>query len=91
MEAFQIGARHHNGLGVTRWVPPDVSPFHGRPFQVLGSGRFVDVCLAEVADPWLRGLPLVGFVDQFVDSTDVLESAGGARRLASWYETATRP
>jgi hypothetical protein len=91
VDAFQVVAGHHNGAGVTRPLPPDVSPFHGRPFQVLGAGRFVDVCLAEVQDPWLRGLPLVGFVDQFVDSTDVLAYAGRARRLASWYEAVTRP
>ena len=85
VEAFQIVARHHNALGVTRPVPADVSQFHGRPFRVLGSGRFVDACLAEVADPWLRGLPLAGAIDQVADSTDVLEDADAPRRLTALY------
>lgn len=85
VEAFQIAARHHNEAGITRPVPPAVAPFHGRPFQVLSSGRFVDACLEQVGDPWLRGLPFVGGIDQFVDSTDVLERAGRARRLTSLY------
>jgi hypothetical protein len=86
VEAFLVVARRHNDAGVTRPVAPDVSLFHSRPFRVLGSGRFVDACLEQVQDPWLLGLPLVGALDQVVDSTDVLEDAGRARRLASLYD-----
>jgi hypothetical protein len=48
---------------------------------VLGSARFVDACLERVEDEWLRSLPLVGAIDQFVDSTDVLSSPETARRI----------
>jgi hypothetical protein len=75
-------------VGVTRPVTPELSYFHGRPFRVIGSGRFVDACLERVQDPWLRGLPLVGAVDQFSDSTDVLENTGVARRLLAVYDQA---
>lgn len=85
VEAFQAVALRHNATGVTEPVPPEVSLFHARPFRVIGSGRFVDACLARVQDPWLRGLPLAGGVDQVADSTDVLQNAGVARRLASIY------
>jgi hypothetical protein len=82
VEAFRIVARHHNESAVAGWVDPEVSQFYGRPYRVLSSGRFVDACLQYVKDPWLRGLPLVGGVDQFVDSTDVLSYGERARRLA---------
>ena len=62
----------HNALGVTGPVDETVGLFHERPFRVLGSARFVDACLERVSDPWLRSLPLVGAIDQWVDSTDVL-------------------
>lgn len=88
VEAFEIVARRHNAAGVTRTVPPDVSLFHGRPFRVLASGRFVDACLERTQDPWLRGLPLIGAVDQVADSTDVLANVGVARRLAAIYDQA---
>ncbi len=65
-------AERQNALGVTDEVDPAVRLFHSRPFRVLGSGRFVDACLARVRDPWLRALPLVGSIDQLADSTDVL-------------------
>ena len=55
--------------------------FFSRPFRVLGSARFVDACLEQVEDGWLRSLPLVGGIDQWVDSTDVLSSPAVARRV----------
>jgi hypothetical protein len=79
--AIEAVARRHNALGITRPVEPNVRLFHSRPFRVLGSGRFVDACLERVEDEWLRSLPLVGGIDQFVDSTDVLSSPETARRV----------
>jgi hypothetical protein len=46
-------ARRHNALGVTSEIEPRVRPFYGGPYRELGSGRFVDGCLAQVEDPWL--------------------------------------
>jgi hypothetical protein len=79
--AIEAVARRHNALGITLPVEPIVRLFHSRPFRVLGSGRFVDACLERVEDEWLRSLPLVGGIDQFVDSTDVLSSPETARRV----------
>ena len=81
VEAFEIVARHHNDAGITRPVAPEAVMFHGRPFRVLGSSRFVDACIDAVRDEYLRALPFVGNVDQLVDSTDVLSHAYRARRL----------
>jgi len=53
---------------------------------VLGSGRFVAACIERVQDPWLRRLPLVGAIDQFVDATDILEEPAASGRLQSSYE-----
>ncbi len=83
--AIEVVARRHNALGVGEPVDPAVRLFHGRPFRVLGSGRFVDACLAEVSDPWLRALPLVGSIDQLADSTDVLSYPSLGRRLGAMY------
>jgi hypothetical protein len=80
-------ARRHNGARVSDEVDPTIRPFHSRPAMVLMADRFVDACLAQVSDPLLRRLPLVGSVDQFVDSTDVLSDPVRCRRLASIYES----
>ena len=83
-EAALVGAvsalaARHNATGVTAPVDETIGYFHSRPFRVLGASRFVDACLERVSDPWLRSLPLVGAVDQFVDSTDVLSDPSVAR------------
>ena len=77
--AVETAARRHNALGITSEVDPTVRSFHSRPFRVLGSARFVDACLERVQDDWLRSLPLLGAIDQFVDSTDVLSKPAIAR------------
>jgi hypothetical protein len=79
-------ARRHNALAITPPLDASARLFHGRPFRVLGSGRFVDACLEQVSDPWLRALPLVGGVDQLADSTDLLSRAPVARRAACIYD-----
>ncbi len=79
----------HNATALTEPVDPTVSLFHSRPFRVLRSDRFVDACLRRVDDPELRSLPLVGAIDQVVDSTDVLEQPHLARALRAIYEVAS--
>jgi hypothetical protein len=79
-------ASRHNALGITRPVEGTVRLFHERPFRVLGSARFVDACVERVTDPWLRSLPLVGAIDQFVDSVDVLSGSSVFPRTATVYE-----
>jgi hypothetical protein len=78
-------ARRHIGLGLTPSVEPTVRLFHSRPFRVIGADRFADACRERIRDPWLRSLPLVGSVDQIVDSTDVLSYPQRARRLRGLY------
>ena len=85
-DAYEAVALGHNAAIVTDPVDPTVREFYGRGHLVLMSGRFVDACIAEVTDPWLRSLPLVGSVDQVADSTDLLSVARRASHLRSLYE-----
>jgi hypothetical protein len=88
LAAVEVAARRQNELGVMEPVDTTIRSFHGRPFRVLGSARFVDACLERVEDEWLRSLPLVGAIDQFVDSTDVLSYPAVARCAVAFYESA---
>jgi hypothetical protein len=84
--ALEAVARRFNALGITPDVEePTARPFHTRPFLVLMAERFVAACLEAVHDEWLRSLPLVGSIDQFIDSTDVLEQPNAARRVREIY------
>lgn len=84
--AYEKVGRRHNELGITEPVDPAPRPFFDRPAMVLDAGRFVAACRREVEDPWLKGLELVGSIDQFADNTDVLSNPVVSRRLTAIYE-----
>jgi hypothetical protein len=88
VEAYESLARLHNRRAPTSTVDATARFFYDRPFRVLAAGRFVDACLGAIDDPHLRGLPLVGSVDQFADSTDVLAHPARAVRLRAVYNSA---
>ena len=79
--AFEILAAHQNKLGLAEPVDPAVRPFFTRPFLVLGSHRFAEALVKSINHSALRDLPLVGAIDQYVDSTHLLDrSAAHDRR-----------
>ncbi len=84
--AYELLGRRHNESGLTAAVDPTVRPFHTRPFRVLMADRFAGACRAAIEDPWLRELALVGSVDQFADSTDVLSSSERTQYLRGFFE-----
>ena len=85
VRALESLGRRHNALSLSETVDPERRGFHGRPAEVIGADRFVDALLATVTDPALRGLPLIGSVDQVSDNTDLLERPTLAHRLRALY------
>ena len=84
--AYEAVAAMHNDLGITDPLPTRVSRYHGRPFLVIHGGRFADAITAGIADERVRRLPIgVGSIDQFVDSTDVLENNALRQKLKAVY------
>ncbi|WP_377267025.1 DUF4037 domain-containing protein [Peterkaempfera sp. SMS 1(5)a] len=70
--AYEAVASLQNASGLTAPVDPKRRPYHSRPFMVLHAERFAQALARTVTDPDLAGLPLVGSVDQWADSTDLL-------------------
>lgn len=88
--AYQEVAALHNALGVTAPLPVTVSRFHDRPFQVIHGRAFADAIRQRIADPTVRRIAagrLIGGVDQWSDSTDLLCDPARRRALRALYET----
>jgi hypothetical protein len=83
--AYEVVAEMHNTLGITEHLEARVSPFYNRPYNVIHSGRFVDALRAQISDTALRDAPLLGGVDQYVDTTDALTQPKLLRYLKSLY------
>lgn len=82
---YGIMAEMHNELGLGDPLDTEVSQFFDRPYLVIGADRFVEQIRAAIQETELRDLPPVGSVNQFVDSTDILEWPERCRRLATTY------
>ena len=71
--AYEIVAELYNERRLSVPLDPKVRQFHDRPFQVLDAYRFTDALMDTISDPQLRALPLVGAIDQYVDSSDLMD------------------
>jgi len=82
---YETLARRHDRAGLTAALEPRTGPYHGRPARVLMADRFTHGLLATITQAELRALPLVGAVDQVIDSADVLSAPQEYRRLGVLY------
>jgi hypothetical protein len=87
-EVYRMVAEMHNGLGITALLPTEVSRFYERPYLVLHGGAFVEAIRAAIEDEAVKRLAektLIGGIDQFSDSTDMLENNRLRERLTTLY------
>lgn len=88
-EAYSIAAEMHNALDITAPLPTRVSPFHGRPYQVIHGEVFAEAIQAQITDAEVKriaGGRLIGSIDQFSDSTDLRENTGVRAAVKGMYE-----
>jgi len=88
-EAYSTVARMHNALSLTSPVDPTTRPYHSRPYKALHAERFADALMATV--PALSDRGFVGAIDQYVDSSDVLERRDRSRAVALTWSPAPLP
>ncbi len=85
-QAYEIVAEMHNALGITQPLPTKVSSFHGRPFKVIHGDIFCAAIKARITDEVVSRIPTdIGSIDQFSDSTDLLESTHLRQHLKLLY------
>lgn len=87
-KAYQTVANLHNSLEITAPMQSNVTQFFGRPFLVISMGAFSKAICAEISDPTVKELTnkrLIGSIDQFSDSTDILSDAGWRITLRELY------
>ncbi len=87
--ACEYAAGMHNALKITTPMPAKAAPFFGRPFQVISGEDFASAICDRIADPAVKRIAsrrLIGGVDQFSDSTDLLGSPQWRPALRKLYE-----
>lgn len=87
-QAYELMAAKHNALGITDPLPAQVTSFFDRPYQVIWGDRFAAAIAATIADPAVQQIAarrLIGGIDQFSDSTDLLSTAEWRAKLRELY------
>lgn len=79
--AYEITARKHNSLKITRKIPARVSKFYERPYLVIHADRFANEIRKKISDKTIRALPLIGSIDQITDNPNVLLNVDLLRKL----------
>ena len=85
-DAYVVIAEMHNALGVTPCSEPTITNFFNRPYHVIFARRFVQAIYNAIDDEQLKSLAPIGGVDQFSDSTDVIDDPLVMRRIQTIYQ-----
>jgi hypothetical protein len=91
-DAYETAGEWQNRLDLAPPVDATRRSFFDRPYPVVGAGRFAAALVSRIEDADLAALPLIGAVDQYVDSTSVLSQPRLARALmsAAWSQREDR-
>jgi hypothetical protein len=85
-QAYEVVAEMHNALGITEALPTKITNFWGRPFKVIHAEQFADAIKAQIRDEAVKRIPVdIGSIDQFSDSTDLVEHTELRGRLKTLY------
>jgi len=82
---YKLIGKIYNELNLTKPIEVKIRNFYNRPYKVLDSSRFVEVLQNKIKSKKLKSLPLVGGVDQFVDSSDIKGWTERTKSLRSIY------
>ena len=89
-QAYEIVAEMHNALEITEPLPTKPANFFGRPFKVIHlHGNFAEKIRCLISDEEVKRIaekPLIGSIDQFSDSTDLLSDPLWRSVLYELYE-----
>ncbi len=78
-EAYEALGRLQQARDVPGAIQPRIGPYFGRPFTVVNAEEIMAALRAQIDDPALKALPVLGSLDQVSDSTPMVEAPERAR------------
>jgi len=87
--AYSSFAQQHNALQITKPLSTEVSNYFQRPYAVIHADRFAEAIRKALRHPELKTIEVgVGSIDQFTDSTTLIENPTLGRKLRTIYTAA---
>lgn len=85
VQAYQTVGKLQNSLAIIEPLPVETGNYFNRPYQVINT-NFAKALYEAIKDEEVKKLPIgVGAVDQFLNSTDVLDNNSRRERLVGLY------
>ena len=86
-QAYAIIAAQHNALKITSPLPAKATPYFGRPYLVIHGDSFAKAIKEKIKDPQIKKIKIdIGSIDQFTDSTDVIQNLSLTKQLRDVYK-----
>ena len=89
VQAYERLAARHNALRLTEPMPEQAISFFGRPFQVMALHGFAEALCRQIEDEAVKQIaarPLIGSLDLWSDSTDLVSNPAWRRQIRAFYE-----
>ena len=88
--AYEILAKQHNTLNITKSVTEQVSNFHGRPFKIIHADKVAQLIVQQLTDLEVKQIAakgLIGGIDQWSDNTELRSNLTHWRKgIRNFYE-----
>jgi hypothetical protein len=85
-EAYALVAKQHNALKITTPLSTKATKYYARPYLVIHGENFAKEIRKSIRDPKVKRIKTnIGSIDQFTDSTDVVENLSLCRDLGAVY------
>jgi len=86
-KAYSVMAQQQNALKITKPLATNTSDYYGRPYSVIHGERFAKAIKQAIKDPNIKRIKTnVGSIDQFTDSTNVVEDLALCKKLRAVYK-----
>ena len=85
-QAYSVMARRHNALEITKPLSTKITNYYSRPYSVIFAERFAHAIKQAINEPRVKKIETdIGSIDQFTDSTDVIEDLALIKKLGAAY------
>ena len=84
--AYSVMAQQHNALRITEPLDTETVDYYDRPYSVIYGERFAKAIKEVIRDPEVKKIQTdIGSIDQFTDSTNMVEALSLCKRLRVLY------
>ena len=85
-QAYSLIAGRHNELKITEPLSTKTTDYYHRPYSVIFGERFAHAIKQAIRDPRVKKIESdIGSIDQFTDSTDVIQDLALIKKLRVAY------